>query len=137
MSAKATKTPPAEFHVVTGGNDVAYAIGGIPNSSARGVNNSAKAAPAKKQTDVDKAVQNKEANIAAKIALDVANQKQAAAVATGVVNANVASQAGVAARDAVLKANSSTKQTVALGVAAVVAVVAAGIYFLKRKTKHA
>ena len=127
--------PPVRIY--SGSSDVAYTNGAIPNTGNRDFWTSVATLKPISQEDTDKAYQNKEPVIAAKIATDLANQKQAAAAATNVVNSTVASQAGVAARDAVAKANQGTKQIVGLGVAAVVAVVAAGIYFLKRKTKHA
>ena len=127
--------PPVRIY--SGSSDVAYVNGAIPNTANRDFWTGVAPVKSVSQDDTDKAYQNKEPVIAAKIATDNANQRQAASAATNVVNATVASQAGVAARDAVAKANQGTKQIVGLGVAAVVAVVAAGIYFLKRKTKNA
>ena len=114
---------------VRGNSDVAYV-------APRDFWTSVAPGKALEDSEVQKKLQNNPSSIEAKKALDLANQKQAAQVATGVVTANVASQAGVAARDAVLKNNSSTKKTITFGVAAVATVVAAGIYILKRKKKH-
>ena len=114
---------------VRGNSDVAYV------APPRDFWTSVAPGKALSDSEVEKKSQNNPSSIEAKKALDLANQKQAANVATGVVTANVASAAGVAARDAVLKANSSTKQTIAVGVAAVAAIIAAVLYILKRKKK--
>ena len=122
---------------VTGSSDVAYAVGGVPTNSNRDSWTSVTSKKNKSQNDTDKSVLNQKPTIAAKVATDVANQKQAANVAKNVVDDGIASKAAVAARDAVNKNDKTTKQTIYFGIAAVAALIAGGIYILKRKRKNA
>ncbi|MFK5282352.1 hypothetical protein ACI3PL_22610, partial [Lacticaseibacillus paracasei] len=81
---------------------MAYTSGQVPSSSTRDYWTSLTPPKSVSQEKTDKAVLNQKPVIAAKVAADLANQKQAAAAATGVVSDKIASTAAVAARDAVL-----------------------------------
>lgn len=133
MSQKANSTVAPVNH--TGSSDVAYTTGKVPTNDTRNFWQSVGQGKAQKQSVTDAAVSTKKENIEAKKATDKANQKQAANAAKNVVDDSIASKAAAAARDAVLKANSATRSTVTAGIVAIAALIAGGLWFLKRKQK--
>lgn len=129
---------PVKGRVVTGNSDVAYALGGVPGADTRSYWTSLTPAKAKSQKETDAAVSTQKVAIEAKKATDLANQKQAADAAKGVVNDTVANKAAIAARDAVVAQNGGNKTfTITAVVVGFVAALLAGWFYLKRKHKTA